>query len=75
MIVFEREAWTEVEGGKIRYRSIIDGLRDGTLEYEFEIKRKPYWWGHIGNGKWISAITTDFFDFGLEYCKHELGMK
>ena len=56
-------------GEKIRYREVQYYDWDGELcqEFEFNVFKRPYFFGLIGNRRWIWSITSNSFDIGLGF--------
>ena len=52
---------------KIRYREVgyYEFNGDWAEDMEFEVFKRPYFWGLIGKKKWIWSITTNSMETGL----------
>ena len=42
---------------------------DKCLDYQFQIFKRPYFWGLIGKKKWIWSITTNDVKIGAGFSK------
>jgi len=63
------EKWVFTQEKKIRYRNVEYLDWDGIICYdiEFQIFKRPYFWGLIGHKKWLWSITTNDMQMGLEF--------
>jgi hypothetical protein len=66
-----RGEW-QYQGEKIRFRSFSYYDWDGEYltDYEFEIFKKPYFFGLLGKRRWLWAISTNSISMGLGFSKH-----
>lgn len=61
--------WMEL-GSKIRYRKVLyyDFVGEPCIDFEFEIYKRPYFWGLIGKKQWMWQITTNDSSVGYRHC-------
>jgi hypothetical protein len=57
---------------KVRFRKVKFTDYDGEVinEYEFQVFKRPYFWGTIGSKKWEDSIATNSYYMGLDFSCH-----
>lgn len=48
----------------LRYKEV---LIDGKIEYEFQVYKRPWFFGYLGSKRWIWVITTNDFCLGMDF--------
>jgi hypothetical protein len=68
---YEKTGNWQQHGEKIRYREVQFYDWDGELchEFEFNVFKRPYFFGLIGKKRWIWSITANDFGVGLGFTK------
>jgi len=66
-----------VDEKRIRFRTVeyVDpDFHDECLDYQFEVFKRPYFFGWVGDRKWIGVIQTNDIAMGYNFCEHMLGL-
>lgn len=71
-VLIEYEETSEWQNGieeKVRYRKLahqnID--RSNVNDYEFQILKKPYFFGLVGKHRWETSVITNNVKIGYDY--------
>ncbi len=69
--------WKYLNSIMIRYREVTyDCPVDGrTTDFQFQIFKKPFFFGFLRKSRWEDTIKTNSFDLGIDFSYNYLGDK
>jgi hypothetical protein len=66
----QQKSWEDTDNSKIRacfIPSFDYGWCKGS-SFEFQIFKRPYFWGFIGKKRWITILNSHYYDIGYDFC-------